>query len=215
MKRFKALLVLLLAFAMTMPSFSPMAVEAAATSDIELTSKRIVLEVSDQFKIKTVGYYKSVTWKSSKPSVATIDADGIITAKKAGKTNITTRIDGVEYKCKVVVKDKVIGSPETSSSSENGNVSSNWEDYEFSVNGKTLSLPCTIQDIESVGLYTKSNKLEGDLPDKKYTFMQFYPDIKTYNYAIYAEASNLSGKSKPISNCPITSYSLLILIASK
>lgn len=39
---------------------------------------------------------KGITWKSSKPSVISVDSNGKITAKKAGKTVITAKIKGLK-----------------------------------------------------------------------------------------------------------------------
>ncbi len=54
----------------------------------------------------TVDYTdEKITWKSSKKSVATVTAKGVVTAKKAGTATITaTTESGEVFKCKVTVK---------------------------------------------------------------------------------------------------------------
>lgn len=46
----------------------------------------------------------TVTWKSSKPAVAQVDANGKITPKKAGTATITATANGVSAACEVTVK---------------------------------------------------------------------------------------------------------------
>ncbi len=47
---------------------------------------------------------KSIKWKSSNKSVATVSAKGLVTAKKPGKTTITATINGQKISCKLTVK---------------------------------------------------------------------------------------------------------------
>ncbi len=49
---------------------------------------------------------KDVIWKSSNTSIATIDANGILTATGLGKTTVTATFDGKEAKCDVIVLSK-------------------------------------------------------------------------------------------------------------
>ncbi|SFQ43336.1 Ig-like domain (group 2) [Lachnospiraceae bacterium XBB1006] len=51
---------------------------------------------------------KAPKFKSSKSSVASVNSDGIITAKKAGSTRITVKVSGHEDYCTVTVKPTVI-----------------------------------------------------------------------------------------------------------
>ena len=47
--------------------------------------------------------YKNVKWKSTKKKVATVTKDGVVKAKKAGKTTIKATYKGRTYKCKIRV----------------------------------------------------------------------------------------------------------------
>ncbi len=47
----------------------------------------------------------TVTWKSSKPSVASVNSKGKVSAKKAGKCTITASVDGKNLTCTVTVKN--------------------------------------------------------------------------------------------------------------
>ena len=46
----------------------------------------------------------NVTWRSSNSSVASVDKDGLITAKSAGTAVITAKYNGKSYTCKITVK---------------------------------------------------------------------------------------------------------------
>ncbi len=54
------------------------------------------------------GKKKSVRWKSSNSSIASVSSKGKVTGKKAGKATITARANGVKATCKITVKNPTI-----------------------------------------------------------------------------------------------------------
>lgn len=73
---------------------------------ITLDAKSLSLYKGDKVTLHATvkGKSRKVTWKSSKKSVATVNSDGKITAKKKGTVTITATANGVTAKCKVTVK---------------------------------------------------------------------------------------------------------------
>jgi len=69
-------------------------------SSISLTDKK----PSQTLKATVTGEVKDVSWTSSKKSIATVDANGKVTAKKTGKCTITATCNGVSASCSVNVK---------------------------------------------------------------------------------------------------------------
>ncbi len=51
-------------------------------------------------------FLKKAVWKSSKPGVATVNANSNIKAKKIGKTVITATVNGKSMTCNVTVTKK-------------------------------------------------------------------------------------------------------------
>ncbi|SFA84365.1 PEGA domain-containing protein [Acetitomaculum ruminis DSM 5522] len=74
---------------------------------ITLNSKKVVLytktKTSATLKATVRGLKNTVTWKSSNPKVATVNAKGLVKAKKAGNTTITATANGVSVTCSVKV----------------------------------------------------------------------------------------------------------------
>lgn len=54
------------------------------------------------------GKKKSIKWKSSNSSIASVSSKGKVTGKKAGKATITARANGVKATCKITVKNPTI-----------------------------------------------------------------------------------------------------------
>lgn len=89
-------------------SFKAEAAQAPAPASIKLSSAKTTIYTKTKktvtLKATVTGSSKTATWKSSKPSVATVSAKGVVTAKKAGTTTITATANGVSAKCTVTVK---------------------------------------------------------------------------------------------------------------
>ena len=77
---------------------------------INLSDSKISLKEGGSYKINAsispsnTTDDKTLTWTSSNPSIASVDSDGNVTAKKAGTTVITaTSVNGITAQCQVMV----------------------------------------------------------------------------------------------------------------
>ncbi|WP_373212707.1 Ig domain-containing protein [Ruminococcus sp. 5_1_39BFAA] len=108
MKKKKSLFALLVALCMvlgmTVPAF------AATKASVKLSKSKVSITVGNSTTLtaKVTGKNKKVTWKSSKPSVASVSSKGKVTGKKAGTAVITAKANGKTAKCTVTVKKKTI-----------------------------------------------------------------------------------------------------------
>ncbi len=86
-------------------------VKAPSPKSIKLSSKTLKLEIGGKkrltYTFSPENAQGKVTWKSSKPSVASVNSKGQITAKRVGKTTITARVSSkVTARCTVTVAKK-------------------------------------------------------------------------------------------------------------
>lgn len=90
-------------------------------TQITLNKTALSLNQGDRFSLKATTSNGSIpTFKSSKSSIAEIDYNGKITAKKAGECTITAKADQSEAVCKVKVMPTKITLNQNSVSMENG-----------------------------------------------------------------------------------------------
>lgn len=82
-------------------------VRASAASKVKLNKTSVTIMKGNTRQLKVKNTSKKVTWKSSKRSVATVDANGLVTAKKKGKAVIAAKVGKKKYTCKVTVKQPV------------------------------------------------------------------------------------------------------------
>lgn len=78
--------------------------EAAAKSVLNYKSKQLLKGETFTLEADT---QQKITFKSSKPSVASVSSQGVVKGKKAGIAVITATIGKKKYTCKVTVKDTV------------------------------------------------------------------------------------------------------------
>ncbi|MCC8066064.1 MAG: Ig-like domain-containing protein [Clostridiales bacterium] len=113
---------------------------------ISLNKLTITLYPGQTFKLKATvnGAKKTVTWKSSNSSVVSVNSNGKITAKKAGKNiKIKAKANGVTATCKVTVKNPSIKLDQSTA--------------EIAV-GDTLSLKATVEGTDNTVTWKSSNK---------------------------------------------------------
>lgn len=93
------LLVVSLIMALTFAFVTPV---LAAT--IKLDHKSLKMYPKQTVTLKVKGTTKIVKWSSSKKKVATVNSEGVVTAKKSGSCTIYAKVAGKKLKCKVTVK---------------------------------------------------------------------------------------------------------------
>ncbi|MCD7839660.1 MAG: CAP domain-containing protein [Erysipelotrichaceae bacterium] len=103
------------------------------TIKLDVTEKSLTVGDSFTLKATMTGKDSEASYKSSDTSIATVNKDGKVTAKKAGTVTITASGNDVETTCKVTVKAKATTSSNSSSSSSSSSNSSNsdssWTDH--------------------------------------------------------------------------------------
>ena len=76
----------------------------AGESSIKLSNSKLTLKAGKQKTLKMKGTNEKITWKSSKKSVATVNSNGVVKAKRKGKATITATIGAITRKCVVTVQ---------------------------------------------------------------------------------------------------------------
>lgn len=81
--------------------------QAAKKKKVQLNKKTVTLEVGKKvtLKLKNAPKKKTITWSSNEKKIASVSKRGVVTAKKVGKANITAKVNGKKYVCKVTVKE--------------------------------------------------------------------------------------------------------------
>lgn len=82
---------------------------------IQISKNQVTLYRTQKVKLSAaVSSGLQPVWKSSSPSVASVDNNGQVTALKHGTTTIIVSLDGVKKTCKVIVKQPTIQLSDTS-----------------------------------------------------------------------------------------------------
>lgn len=72
--------------------------------DPKLSKTSLSLNVGKKYTLKVTGTKQKITWSSSNKSVATVNSNGVVTARRAGSSKITAKVLGKNYVCTVTVK---------------------------------------------------------------------------------------------------------------
>lgn len=75
-----------------------------ASAAITISEKSKTMYIGGTYNLKITGTNKKVIWKSSNNKVATVSSNGKIIARNKGKVNITGKVFGKSYTCKIVVE---------------------------------------------------------------------------------------------------------------
>ncbi len=87
--------------------FMPIVLSNQNTSeaaDIKINTIKKTMYEGETYKLKITGTNRRVYWNSKDESVAKVNSNGTITAKKNGTTTITAQVGNKKFKCKVTVK---------------------------------------------------------------------------------------------------------------
>ena len=96
--------VLCLAASAALPAKTCVFAAAQAAEKVSLNKTRATIYNGQTLQLKLMGTSDRVAWSSSARSVATVNRNGKVTAKKAGTANITAKVGNVRYTCRLTVK---------------------------------------------------------------------------------------------------------------
>lgn len=102
----KKLISLVLSLVVITTVATSLSVNVSAAGKVKLSNTSITLVVGKSKKLKLKNTSQKATWSSSKASVAKVDSNGKVTAKKQGTAKITAKLYGKKYTCKVKVVKK-------------------------------------------------------------------------------------------------------------
>jgi len=112
LKKFFKVGVLVLILSMVSPTVLPISsVAVAQAATIKLSKKDLTLEIGKSATLKVTGTKQTVTWTTSKKTVATVSKLGKVIAIKAGTATITATVNKKKYTCQVTVKEAIVANP--------------------------------------------------------------------------------------------------------
>lgn len=72
----------------------------------KINKKTATVYVNKTMTLRINGAIRKVKWKSSNAKIASVNKNGVVRGKKAGKAKITGYLNGKRYVCRVTVKNK-------------------------------------------------------------------------------------------------------------
>lgn len=100
-------LTLTMSTAETLPTITP-SITVEASTKMKLNKTKAFLIKGQTLTLKLSGFKGKVIWSSSKPSIAAINSNGKVTARKKGSAVITAKVGTNKYTCKIAVQTPTI-----------------------------------------------------------------------------------------------------------
>ena len=100
-------LTLTMSTAETLPTITP-SITVEASTKMKLNKTKAFLIKGQALTLKLSGFKGKVIWSSSKPSIAAINSNGKVTARKKGSAVITAKVGTNKYTCKITVQTPTI-----------------------------------------------------------------------------------------------------------
>ncbi len=76
-----------------------------------------------------------------------------------------------------------------------------WQSFQFAIDGKVLTLPCSYEDIQALGFSVEDYMLDETLKNNQYTGIYYVEDNEGRSF--YISFLNVSGSDKPIRECDV------------
>lgn len=111
-------------------------------SEVTISQNKMKLSVGGSSELDVDGDYDSVTWSSSKPSVATVSTGGKVKAKKSGTATITAKVT-----CTVYNQDDAASSDEYDYFAEESTSDAETESDDGTAAGDTLDVDTAGEEV--------------------------------------------------------------------